>query len=138
MKITREMVRGTAMGIRAIDNVIRYAENDALIATASAHKEALVRFHDEAAGELSEKQAAEAEGSKLAKAMVKASSAFSAMVNSDASHLARMLIEGYEMGIVSLQKCVNELENKSKEVPAKAKELIKFYDKSIKELRAYL
>ncbi len=49
-----------------------------------------------------------------------------------------MLIEGYEMGIVSLQKCVNELENKSKEVPAKAKELIKFYDKSIKELRAYL
>ena len=49
MKITREMVRGTAMGIRAIDNVIRYAENDALIATASAQKEALVRFHDEAA-----------------------------------------------------------------------------------------
>ena len=70
--------------------------------------------------------------------MVKASSACAAMVNSDANRLARMLSEGYERGIVSLQKCVNELENKSKEVPAKAKELIKFYDKSIKELRAYL
>ena len=89
MKITREMVRGTAMGIRAIDNVIRYAENDALIATASAQKEALIRFHDEAAGELSEKQAAEAEGSKLAKAMVKASSAFSAMTWALSSSLPR-------------------------------------------------
>ena len=60
------------------------------------------------------------------------------MVNSDSSHLSRMLIEGYEMGIVSLQKCINEMQNKQKEVPAAAKELIKFYDKSIKTLRTYL
>lgn len=138
MKIYREMVRGTSMGIRAIDNVMPYAEDDALVGTMQEQKTALEKYCEDARSHLSEKEADEAEGSKFAQTMIKASSSISAMVNSDKSHLSRMLIEGYEMGIVSLQKCINELQNKEKEVPAAAKELIKFYDKSIKALRAYL
>lgn len=138
MKIYREMVRGTSMGIRAIDNVMPYAEDDALVGTMQEQKTALEKYCEDARSHLSEKEADEAEGSKFAQTMIKASSSISAMVNSDKSHLSRMLIEGYEMGIVSLQKCINEMQNKEKEVPAAAKELIKFYDKSIKALRAYL
>ncbi len=138
MKIYREMVRGTSMGIRAIDNVMPYAEDDALVGTMQEQKTALEKYCEDAKTRLSDKEADEAEGSKFAHTMVKASSAISAMVNSDSSHLSRMLIEGYEMGIVSLQKCINEMQNKEKEVPAAAKELIKFYDKSIKTLRTYL
>ena len=138
MKIYREMVRSTSMGIRAIDNVMRYVENDALGETMKEQKKALGEYCSQAKSELSEKEVSEAEGSKLSQTMIKASSAISAMVNSDSSHLSRMLIEGYEMGIVSLQKCINEMQNKQKEVPAAAKELIKFYDKSIKTLRTYL
>ena len=138
MKIYREMVRGTSMGIRAIDNVMPYAEDDALVGTMQEQKTALEKYCEDARSRLSEKEADEAEGSKFAQTMIKASSSISAMVNSDKSHLSRMLIEGYEMGIVSLQKCINEMQNKEKEIPAAAKELIKFYDKSIKALRAYL
>ena len=138
MKIYREMVRGTSMGIRAIDNVMPYAEDDALVKTMQEQKTALEKYCEDAKTQLSDKEADEAEGSKFAQTMIKASSSISAMVNSDKSHLSRMLIEGYEMGIVSLQKCINEMQNKQKEIPAAAKELIKFYDKSIKALRAYL
>lgn len=138
MKIYREMVRSTSMGIRAIDNVMRYVENDALGETMKEQKKALEEYCSRAKSELSEKEVSEAEGNKFSQTMIKASSAISAMVNSDSSHLSRMLIEGYEMGIVSLQKCINEMQNKQKEVPAAAKELIKFYDKSIKTLRTYL
>lgn len=138
MKIYREMVRSISMGIRAIDNVMRYVENDALGETMKEQKKALEEYCSQAKSELSEKEVSEAEGSKFSQTMIKASSAISAMVNSDSSHLSRMLIEGYEMGIVSLQKCINEMQNKQKEVPAAAKELIKFYDKSIKTLRTYL
>lgn len=138
MKIYREMVRSTSMGIRAIDNVMRYVENDALGETMKEQKKTLEEYCSQAKSELTEKEVSEAEGSKFSHTMIKASSAISAMVNSDSSHLSRMLIEGYEMGIVSLQKCINEMQNKQKEVPAAAKELIKFYDKSIKTLRTYL
>ena len=49
-----------------------------------------------------------------------------------------MFIKGYERGKFSLKKTLNEMHNKQREVPAAAKELIKFYDKSIKTLRPYL
>lgn len=60
------------------------------------------------------------------------------MMNSDTSHLARMLIEGYETGIVSMQKCLNEMRKAHEEAPLCAKDLIKSYDKNIKALRKYL
>ena len=138
MKIYREMVRSTSMGIRAIDNVMRYVENDALGETMKEQKKALEEYCSQAKSELTEKEVSEAEGSKFSQTMIKGSAAIAAMVTSDSSHLSRMLIEGYERGIVSLKKCINEMQNKQKEVPAAAKELIKFYDKSIKTLRTYL
>ena len=70
--------------------------------------------------------------------MLKASSSFSAMLNNDTSHLARMLIEGYETGIVSLQKCINEMQKSNDEVPLSAKDLLKTYDKHIRALRKFL
>ena len=60
------------------------------------------------------------------------------MINNDASHIARMLIEGYETGIVSLQKCINEMQKSHEEVPICAKDLLKSYDKHIRALRKYL
>ena len=78
------------------------------------------------------------EGGKLGKTVLKASSAISAMLNGDTSHLARMLTEGYETGIVSLQKCINELQKSHEEVPVSAKELLKTYDKNIRALRKFL
>ena len=82
--------------------------------------------------------APEAEGGKLGKTMLKASSKVNAMLNNDASHIARMLIEGYEMGVVSLQKCVNEMQKEHDEVPPSAKELLKLYDKNVRALRKFL
>ena len=54
------------------------------------------------------------------------------------SHLASMLIDGYNMGITSVQKCINELNRDNVEVPQLAQDLMKTYDKNIKALRVYL
>ena len=62
----------------------------------------------------------------------------SAMMNSEPSHIARMLIEGYEMGIVSMQKCINDLAKQGDTAPALAVELVKSYDRNIKALRKFL
>ncbi len=138
MKIYREMVRSTSMGIRAIDNVMRYVENDALGETMKEQKKALEEYCSQATSELTEKEVSEAEGSKFPKTKIKASAAIPARVNSYCSHLPRIVIEGYEWGIDSPQKSINEMQKKKKEAPAAAKELIMFYDKSIKTLRTYL
>lgn len=138
MKILREMVRSTTMGIDAIDHVLPYAEDENLAKTMTEQKQAMKDLLCEAKKGLTREEIEEAEGSKLTKTMLKASSTFSAMMNNDTSHLARMLIEGYETGIVSMQKCMNEMQKAHEEVPSCAKDLIKSYDKNIKALRKYL
>ncbi len=138
MKILREAVRSTSMGIQAIDNVLPYVEDCALVKTIKEQKEILKSYGEKAREELTETEIAAAEGTKFSKTMLKAGASISAMMNNDTAHIAQMLIEGYETGIVSMQKCVNEMEKSNGEVPAIAKELIKTYDKHIKTLRSYL
>ena len=143
MKIFREMVRSTAMGADAIDHLMPYVEDEGLMQVMREQRETLHGFLCTAKGELTADEAEEAEGGKLSKTMLKASSTVSAMLNSDTSnsdtsHLARMLIEGYETGIVSMQKCVNEMQKEHNEVPVCAKDLLKTYDKHIRALRKFL
>lgn len=138
MKILREMVRSTVMGTDAIDNVMPYVEDKALAALMSEQKRGMCELMEEAKRGLTREEIAEAEGGKLGKTMLKASSKVNAMLNNDASHIARMLIEGYEMGVVSLQKCVNEMQKEHNEVPLSAKELLKLYDKNVRALRKFL
>lgn len=138
MKILREMVRSTVMGTDAIDNVMPYVEDKDLAALMSEQKRGMCELMEEAKRGLTREEIAEAEGGKLGKTMLKASSKVNAMLNNDASHIARMLIEGYEMGVVSLQKCVNEMQKEHDEVPLSAKELLKLYDKNVRALRKFL
>ena len=138
MKILREMVRSTVMGTDAIDNVMPYVEDKDLAALMSEQKRGMCELMEEAKRGLTREEIAEAEGGKLGKTMLKASSKVNAMLNNDASHIARMLIEGYEMCVVSLQKCVNEMQKEHDEVPLSAKELLKLYDKNVRALRKFL
>ena len=117
MKILREMVRSTVMGTDAIDNVMPYVEDKALAALMSEQKRGMCELMEEAKRGLTREEIAEAEGGKLGKTMLKASSKVNAMLNNDASHIARMLIEGYDPS---------------------AKELLKLYDKNVRALRKFL
>ena len=138
MKIMKEAVRSTTMGKNAIDNIMPYVSDEELKKVIEGQKERLETTLQEAGKELSAEDREEAEGSKLSKTVLKASSVMSAMMNSEPSHIARMLIEGYEMGIVSMQKCINDLAKQGDTAPALAVELVKSYDRNIKALRKFL
>ncbi len=95
-------------------------------------------YYDKAREGLSEEEIEEAEGNKFSKTMMKAGASLSAMMNRDSSHIAEMLIEGYQMGVTSMQKCLNECQAHKGDIPEFARELIKSYDKCIKSLRKFL
>lgn len=138
MKIYREIVRNTQMGIEAIDNVFDYIECDKLRNLALSQKEVLEDFLTRAKTELSNAEISQAKTNPMQKTMLKASVKVNAAFDNSASHIASMLIDGYNMGITSVQKCANELKAESVEVPQLGCELMKVYDKNIKALRAYL
>ncbi len=138
MKIMREIVRNTEMGIQSIDNLCPYIEDEGLKKLVLDQQKKLREIHDEADSSLSVEEREQAKSNIIQKTMLKAGVNMNAMFHSDASHVAEMLTEGYRMGIDSVQKCVNELKKDGTEMPSLASEILKFYDKSVKALREYL
>ena len=138
MKIFREIVRNTAMGAQSIDNILNYIECDKLKNLVLAQKEVMEDFYEKAKSELGEQELEDAQTNPIQRAMLKAGVKVNASFDNSNTHLASMLIDGYNMGITSVQKCTNGLNRDGVENPEPASDLMKTYDKNIKALRAYL
>ena len=138
MKIYREIVRNTAMGAQSIDNLLAYIECDKLKNLVLSQKEAMEDFYQKAKEELPEEELDDAVTKPFQRTMLKMGVKMNAGFDNSNSHLASMLIDGYNMGITSVQKCINELERDGVEVPPLARDLMRVYDKDIKSLRQYL
>ncbi len=138
MKIYREIVRNTAMGAQSIDNILGYIECEKLKNLALMQKEVMEDFYQKAKSELGEQELEDAQTHPVQRAMLKAGVKMNASFDNSNSHLASMLIDGYNMGLTSVQKCINTLNRDGVEVPTLASDLMKTYDKNIKALRAYL
>ncbi len=138
MKIAREILRNTKMGIDAIDCVLKYAEDDKFKNEVINQKEVLSDFYSQAQDFLDSHEIKSAEPDKIKTDMLKMGTTMNAAFNHNTAHLASMLIDGYNMGITSIQKTVNELTDEGIQPPEIAKEALKIYDKHIKILRTYL
>lgn len=138
MKIYEEIVRNTVMGVKSVDNLLQYTDCDELKNVMLSQKEVMEDFLKRAGEEMSNEQYDEAAGSKVQHTMLKMGVAMEAMLNRNSEHIAKMLIDGYNMGIVSMQKCVNDMKDAGLEVPVIANDLLKAYDRNIKKLREYL
>ncbi len=138
MKIIREIVRNTEMGIQSITNLMSYIEHDEFRQLVMNQQDELRNFYNRALNDLDCKEQEQAKSGFFEKTMLKAGVSMNAMFNNNLSHIAEMLIDGYIMGVNSVQKCVNELKKDGTEMPSIAGEVIDFYDKCIATLREYI
>lgn len=138
MKIFREIVKNTDMGIQSITNLLPYCEEQGFKDLIMSQQAELRDFYSRALCELNCEEQDQAKSGVIEKTMLKAGVNMNAMFNNTSSHMASMLIDGYTMGVESVQKCVNEMKKDGTEMPSIASEIIKFYDKCSKALREYL
>ena len=138
MKVLREIVRNTEMGIQSITNLMSYIEHDEFRQLVMNQQDELRNFYNRALNDLDCKEQEQAKSGFFEKTMLKAGVNMNAMFNNNLSHIAEMLIDGYIMGVNSVQKCVNELKKDGTEMPSIAGEVIDFYDKCIATLREYI
>ncbi|MCH3971899.1 MAG: hypothetical protein LKE53_03875 [Oscillospiraceae bacterium] len=88
---------------------------------------------------LTNKGKAPKEGSKpMQKAMLWGGIQMNTLADSSAGHLAEMMIQGTEMGIVDLQKRLNDLPEADSDSRKLAEDLIREEEKSIEQLKGML
>ena len=137
MKIIREIVRNTEMGIQSIQNLMSHIDNEDFRRLIMNQQDELRNFYNRALNELDCKEQEQAKSGFFEKTMLKMGVGMNTMFNDNMSHIAEMLIDGYIMGINSVQKCVNELKKDGTEMPSIAGEVLDFYDECIDTLREY-
>lgn len=138
MKVLREIVRNSEMGIQSITNLMSYIENEDFKTMVTNQQDDLRNFYNRALNNLDCKEQEQAKSGFFEKTMLKAGVSMNAMFNNNLSHIAEMLIDGYIMGINSVQKCINELKKDGTDMPSIAGEIVDFYDRCIATLREYL
>ena len=138
MKIYREILRNTEMGIQSIQNLMSHIEDEDFRRIVTEQQDGLRNFYNRALNQLDCDEQEQAKSGFFEKTMLKAGVSMNAMFNNALSHIADMLIDGYNMGVNSVQKCVNELKKDGNNMPSLACEVLDFYDECITALREYL
>ncbi|MDD4839545.1 MAG: hypothetical protein PHE93_02590 [Clostridia bacterium] len=138
MNITKEIVKNTDMGIQAINNIRSYVEDEELMHKVLCQREDLKKIQQDAENMLTNEEIKECKSGKFQKMMLKTGVTMNAIFDKSTENIAQMLIEGTNMGINSVQKTINEMQDNGQEIPNLANDLMSLYQKNITELRAYL
>jgi hypothetical protein len=138
VKLLRECDAGVKMGVKSIDDVIRYVKSDELKGCLNACKDehnkldrdirrALDRFHDEG-----KNPSPIAEGMSWMKTNMKL-----AMHQSDHT-IADLMTDGCNMGVKSLNRYLNQYKAADEETKDITKRLINLEEKLAVDMRGYL
>ncbi len=135
--LLQEISKNVTMGGDSIIDLIDKAEDKHFRAEMSLELEKYRSFEKTAAEKLSERGLKPNEVTPLAKMGSKVGMAFNTMLDTTTSHLAEMMINGATMGIVDLEKKLNE-GGYSPETESFAREVLDYEKATVERLGAYL
>ena len=140
-----QIYKNVKMGESGLLDLMPKVENGDLRADMLRHLEGYRRFADEARALLSAEHKEAKEAGVVARLSAKMGSAMNTMMDSTASHIAEMIIEGSTMGITDQTRILHELDRTDPEgdpnygaVRDLAAEIVGFEEAQIEKMKAYL
>jgi len=135
-----ELYKNIKMGADSIINIMPKVENGELREELTAELNRYEDFAKQLSDLLYSIGGKPEEEGVFSKLMAKAGMAMNTMMDSTASHIAQMMIEGATMGITENTKLIREYENKpcSEKALTLAKETVRFMEDSVERMKKYL
>ena len=135
--LLQEVSKNVKMGGDSIIDLIDHAEDKHFRGEMTLELEKYREFERKAAKKLGERGLKPTEITPLAKMGAKVGMAFNTMLDTTTSHLAEMMINGATMGIVDLEKKLNE-GGYTPEAESFAREVLDYEKASVERLGQYL
>ena len=140
-----QMYKNMKMGESAILDLMPKVHSETLRGDMVAHLEGYQSFAERAKALLDAEHKEAKDANLFAKASSKMGIAMNTMMDSTASHIAEMLIEGSTMGITDQMRIIHELERtgengdrQMEETLCLAKEIVSFEEKNVEKMKEYL
>lgn len=138
IKLLRECDAGIKMGVDSIDDVLEYADDEALKNALTSCKDEHIKLKDEIQGYLDEYHDEGKDPAPIAKGMSwMKTNVMLAFKESDKT-IADLMTDGCNMGVKSLSKYLNQYEAADERSKDITKRLIKLEEKLAKDVRQFL
>ena len=138
LRLLNTLYQTATMGTSSINHILDKIDNTSF---RQELKDQLEMYHDEC-HELREDIYAEHAEPKDVSAMVKACAdmgiTFHILMDDTPSNIAKMIIQGTNMGIISIREALNEASSASPEIKRKAEKMMKAEQKYIERIKPYL
>ena len=135
-----EMYKNVKMGVDAIVDIMPKVKDDGLRGELTAQLEKYGSFTQKIEDILHSDGCAPKEEGFITKISSKMGIAMNTMMDDTTSHLAQMIIEGATMGITNMTRLLRENENTScsEEILTLARDIIKYEESTVENMKKYL
>ena len=135
-----EIYKNAKMGADSIIHLLPHIKDDGLRSTVTMQLDGYEKYAARAAEALAERGCMAKEENLVTKLSARMGVAINTMIDSTASHIAEMMIEGSNMGITDMTKLLNDHETRgdSKDAVRLAHEVVRFEEHNLELLKRYL
>lgn len=138
VKLLRECNSGCKMAINSMNQVKEYIQEEKLLKTIDEYDKKHRKLEDKISILLDESANEEKEPKKMAEVYSWVSTEMKLMIRDDSHEIAKIMMNGCNMGIQSLSRYINEYGNASAESLSIAKDLVKAEEEFMKALKQFL
>lgn len=139
-ELLQAVYKNAKMGKETLTTVIGKTKNEKVRAELTSQLESYHGFESEARNKLMQMSQNPKEPSVMAKLPADISIKMSTLMDSSDSKIAEIMIDGYNMGIIELQKSLNQAKNSGvgEDIIGVANNVIAFEEGSIEKMKTFL
>ncbi len=136
--LLKECNAGCKMAVSSIDRIKEFLMNAELEQTLTAYKEQHKKLEEESSKLLAEMGECGQQPDKIASAFSWITTEVKLLVKDDSTQIAKILMNGCNMGIQSISECMNKCPDASHDSISLAKKLVKCEEKLMEDMKKYL
>lgn len=136
--LLKECNAGCKMAVSSIDRIKEFLMNAELEQTLTAYKEQHKKLEEESSKLLAEIGECGQQPDKIASAFSWITTEVKLLVKDDSTQIAKILMNGCNMGIQSISECMNKCPDASHDSISLAKKLVKCEEKLMEDMKKYL
>ena len=126
------------MALNSMDRLKDFLMNAELEQTLTTYKDQHKKLEEESSKQLKEMGESEQQPDKIASAFSWITTEMKLMIKDDSAQIAKILMNGCNMGIQSISECMNKCPDASHDSISLAKKLVKCEEKMMEDMKKYL
>ena len=138
---TRELLKecsaGCRLAVQNLNQIVDFAENEKLKDMILKYKEEHIRIEEETEQILKECKESGKEPGLLAEAFAKITTEMKLMLKSDSGQIAKLLMDGCNMGVQSIEEAIHKYGGASGETKELAEKIVRLEETMVQDLKQF-